>query len=108
MPSQLQCTGRRRRAPEIPLPARPRLTTVPLFPAALDAKGRILVDVTSPSTWFYRAAMLDTTKGEMTIIPLDFPGDSMAPGWTRDGKIVRAGAELTGSLWRYRAVRSPN
>ena len=89
---------------EIPLPASPRLTTVELSPTAVDARGRLLLDVTSPSMWFYRAAMLDTAQGKLTPIPLDFFGDAMAPGWTPDGGIVSAGAGLTSSLWRYREV----
>jgi hypothetical protein len=60
------------------------------------------MDVATSSTWFYHAAMLDTASGKLTIIPVDFSGDIMVPGWTADGGIIGAGATLTGSLWRYR------
>jgi hypothetical protein len=87
---------------EIRLPNSPRLTASPLSPAAVDARGRVLMDVATSSTWFYHAAMLDTASGKLTIIPVDFSGDIMVPGWTADGGIIGAGATLTGSLWRYR------
>jgi hypothetical protein len=87
---------------QVPLPPSPRIAAVELSPTAVDARGRILLDTTSPSMWFYQAAVLDTAQRKLTVIPLAVTGDSMAPGWTPDGKIVSAGAGLTGSLWRYR------
>jgi len=94
------------REEEVRLPPAPRLTEVGLSPTAVDAKGRILLDTTSPLTWFYRAAILDTATGKMTLIPLSVFGDSLAPGWTPDGKIVAAGAGLSATLWRYRQTPS--
>ena len=91
---------------QVDLPPSPRLTTVDLSPTAVDAGQRILLDTTSPLTWFYGAAVLDTTTGKMTPVPLPGFYDCMAPGWTPDGKVVCAGAGLTGSLWRYRQAPS--
>jgi hypothetical protein len=91
------------RTDEVGQPPNPRLTTVGLSPTAVDAKQRILLDTTSPLTWFYSAAVLDTGIGRMTSLRLPGFFDCMAPGWTADGKIICAGAALTGSLWRYRA-----
>jgi hypothetical protein len=85
-----------------------RIAAVELSPTAVDARGRILLDTTSPSMWFYRAAVLDPAHGKLSVIPLSFRGDSMAPGWTSDGRIVSAGAGLTGSLWRYRQAHPSN
>jgi hypothetical protein len=91
---------------QLVLPPNPRLTTVDLSPTAVDARQRILLDTTSPLTWFYGAAVLDTATGKMTPVP--WPGfyDCVAPGWTPDGKVVCAGAALTGSMWRYRHAPS--
>ncbi len=91
------------RTEDVVHPPTPRLTTVTLSPTAVAAKGRILLDTTSPQTWFYSAAVLDTASGRMT--PLRLPGyfDCLAPGWTPDGKVICAGAALTASLWRYRS-----
>jgi eukaryotic-like serine/threonine-protein kinase len=96
------------REEEVQFPTSPRISAVELSPTAVDVRGRILLDTTSPSTWFYRAAVLDPAQGKLTVIPLSFSGDSMAPGWTPDGKIVSAGAGLTGSLWRYRQTHPSN
>jgi len=87
----------------LPLPPSLRLTNVGLSPTAVDARQRILVETTSPQTWFYAGALLDTATGRMTRLPLPGFYDCMAPGWTPDGKVLCAGAGLTGSLWRYRA-----
>ena len=91
------------RTEEVIHPPNPRLTTIALSPASVDAKQRVLLDTTSPRTWFYSAAVLDTTTGEMTSLRLPGFVDCMAPGWTADGRVICAGAALTGSLWRYRA-----
>ncbi len=91
------------RTEEVVHPPNPRLTTIALSPASVDAKQRILLDTTSPRTWFYSAAVLDTTTGAMTSLRLPEFFDCMAPGWTADGRVICAGAALTGSLWRYRA-----
>jgi predicted Ser/Thr protein kinase/DNA-binding beta-propeller fold protein YncE len=91
---------------QVNLPPSPRLTTVDLSPTAVDARQRILLDTTSPLTWFYGAAVLDTATGKMTPVPLPGFYDCMAPGWTPDGGVICAGAGLTGSLWRYRQAPS--
>jgi hypothetical protein len=52
--------------------------------------------------------MLDQAHGSLTVIPLPVTGDAVAPGWTPDGKVVSAGAGLTGSLWRYRQTHPSN
>jgi hypothetical protein len=96
------------REEQVPLPESPRIAAMELSPTAIDARGRILLSTTSPSLWFYRAAVLDPVQRKLTIIPLTLTGDSMAPGWTPDGKIVSAGAGLTGSLWRYRQSHVSN
>jgi serine/threonine protein kinase len=91
------------RTEEVVHPSNPRLTTIALSPASVDAKQRVLLDTTSPRTWFYSAAVLDTTTGAMTSLHLPGFFDCMAPGWTADGRVMCVGAALTGSLWQYRA-----
>jgi Tol biopolymer transport system component/predicted Ser/Thr protein kinase len=91
------------RTDQVPLPSSPQLTQGGLSPTAVDARQRILVETTSPETWFYSGALLDTATGRMASLPRSGFYDCMAPGWTVDGSVVCAGAGLTGSLWRYHA-----
>ena len=93
---------------EIPIPANLRIADIEQAPTAVDSRGRVLIDITSPSTWFYRAAVVDSVHSKLTIIPLPVTGDIMAPGWTPDGRIVSSSAGLTGLLWRYRETHPSN
>ena len=89
-------------ASDVKMPAEPRLTPVAMSPTAVDARQRMLVDTTSPLTWFYRSAILDLRSGEMTPVPMPFTGDCLSPGWAEDGSIYCTSVGLTASLWRYR------
>jgi hypothetical protein len=89
----------------IKLPSEPRLTQVSMSAVAMDASQHLLVDTTSPLGWFYRAAVLDVRSGEMTMIPMSFVGDCVAPGWGQGGTVFCDAVGLTGSLWRYQRAR---
>jgi hypothetical protein len=86
---------------DVRVPNTVRLTTVSLSPTAVDARQRILLDTSSPDAWFYRPAMIDARAGVLTSVPLPVSGDCLAPGWTPDGRVVCAGVDLLGTLWRY-------
>src|SRR5262245_12617358 len=85
----------------IAFPAESRLTQLRLSPTAVDANQRMLLDVSSPLTWFYRPAVLDLRTGALASIRSTQVGDCLAPGWAGDGSILCEAVGLTGSLWRY-------
>jgi hypothetical protein len=78
------------------------LALPPLAPSAVDDRGRILVTVHSPKSFYYRPAILDPAAKSVTPLHVSFEGDVLSPGWTRQGEIGAAGARYFGSLWRYR------
>jgi eukaryotic-like serine/threonine-protein kinase len=78
------------------------LALPPLSPSAVDDRGRILVTVHSPGSFYYRPAILDPVAKSLTALPVTFAGDVSSPGWTGQGEIGAAGSRYLGSLWRYR------
>jgi sugar lactone lactonase YvrE len=88
---------------EIRVPAGYRLTTDPLSPNAVGRDGRILVEVASPSSWFWRLAILDPGAGTIQMVATP-EGDVESPGWTRDGKILARVTAMRSSLWRFKVV----
>lgn len=91
---------------KLAIPDEYRLTVQPLSPAAVDARGRILITVVSSHSFYYRPAILDPANHTLSMIPVTFDGDVATPGWTRDGNIGAAGGRYVGSLWRYRRSQS--
>ena len=84
------------------VPSDYHLALPPLSPAAADDRGRILVTVHLPGSFYYRPAILDPAAKSLTALPVAFAGDVSSPGWTRQGEIGAAGSRYLGSLWRYR------
>jgi len=78
-----------------------RLTAMPLGATAVAKDGRILVQVASVDSWFWRAAILDPASGRTTPIPLHYEGDLFFPGWDREGRVLALGIGLKGSVWRF-------
>ncbi len=76
----------------------------PLSPRAVHADGRILVQVTT-GTWAWPAGILDPRSGRIQILPLGYPADMLAPGWSPDGKIVTLAAPVRSTLWRFRPAK---
>jgi len=89
----------------LPVPADYDLTSQPLSPNAVDARGRILVTVLSAHDFYYRTAVLDPAGPSFTVIPLAFEGDISVAGWAPDGRIVARGTRYRSALWRYRPAR---
>jgi hypothetical protein len=86
------------------IPPQYTLTGSPLSPAAVDASGRILVEVESLDSWFYLVGMIDPSRKTFTLIPTGFAGDLFGPGWTSDGRIAATGLRTSSSLWRYKPM----
>jgi hypothetical protein len=87
----------------LPIPAEYRIANAPAFsPAAVDARGRILVSVISKHTFYYETAILDPTSKSFTLVPIPMDGDAAMAGWAPDGRILVRGHRYSFSLWRYR------
>jgi hypothetical protein len=78
------------------------LAPFPLSSNAVGADGRILVQVTSRDSWFFRPGLVDPVSGRMDRIPLNYEGDVMAPGWGSTNEVVATGSPLRSTMWRFR------
>jgi hypothetical protein len=89
----------------LPVPPDYHIAIQPLSPAAVDARGRILVTVASQESFYYQTALLDPATKSFTLIPVAVEGDAFSAGWTADGRIVAAGERYPLSLWRYHRAK---
>jgi hypothetical protein len=83
-------------------PAGLRLTIQDFAPGAVDSRGRLLLEIASRDSWFYRLSMVDPEHDVITPLPLRFHGGLGSPGWTADGHITALGIGLASTLWCYR------
>jgi hypothetical protein len=88
-------------AEELPMPPEYHVAYPGLSPAAVDARGRILVSVASKDWWYYRTAILDPAAKSFTLVPIAIDGDASPAGWAPDGRILARGKRYFSSLWRY-------
>jgi Tol biopolymer transport system component len=70
---------------------------------AVAADGRIVVQVTPTSSWFWPAAILDPSTGKLDVLPPG-AGYDMKGGWSPDGHIVYDARSFRSALWRFRPV----
>jgi Tol biopolymer transport system component len=73
-----------------------------LSPAAIRSDGRIAVTVLRPDSWWDETGILDPATGKVERLNVPYSGDSMAPAWTADGRMISSGLLIEGSLWRFR------
>lgn len=59
----------------IPLPRDLRPTTDGFGATAVDARGRLLIEVSSADSFFYSPALFDPARNTVTCIPVRFEGD---------------------------------
>jgi Tol biopolymer transport system component len=85
----------------IPLPADVRMTTDQFSANAVDARGRLLMEVSSADSFFFSAAIYDPESKILTRIPVKFSGDIWTPSWGSDGAIAALGASFSSSIWRF-------
>jgi hypothetical protein len=78
------------------------MALLPMSGSAVDQRGRVLVQVTGRDFWFWQPGVLDPATGRLDRIPLNYDGDALSPGWSRDGAVVIAGFSLASSIWRFR------
>jgi len=93
-------------AEELPVPAEYHLANPSLSPAAVDARGRILVSVASAHSFYYETAILDPAAKSFTLAPMAIDGDGCRAGWAPDGRILALGTRYLLSLWRYQRSKS--
>jgi len=84
------------------MPAGLRLTIQDFAPGAVDSRGRLLLEIASRDSWFYRLSMVDPEHDVITPLPLRFHGGLGSPCWAADGHITALGIGLASTLWRYR------
>ena len=92
-------------AEELPVPAEYHVAYPGLSPAAVDARGRILVSVVSKHCFYYQTAILDPAAKSFTLVPIAIDGDAAPAGWAPDGRILARGKRYLSSLWRYQRSR---
>ena len=88
-------------AEELPVSAEYHVAYPGLSPAAVDARGRILVSVASKHGFYYETAILDPASKSFTLVPIAIDGDAAPAGWAPDGRILARGKRYLFSLWRY-------
>ncbi len=88
-------------AEELRLPAEYHVAYPGLSPAAVDARGRILVPVSSSHSFYYLTAILDPAAKSFTLVSMAIDGDAAPAGWAPDGRILARGKRYVSSLWRY-------
>jgi Tol biopolymer transport system component len=85
----------------IPFQQNLTLTSTPLAANAIAKDGRILVQVASVDSWYWRAAILDPASGQVTRVPVHFDGDLFFSGWGSDGRVLAMGIGMKGGVWRF-------
>lgn len=92
-------------AEAIPLPEGLHFTSDQLSAHAVDAQGRMVFEMSSPDSFFFRTAIYDPARKAVTAIPVRFDGDMWSPIWTPDGRIATIGAGFASTIWRYHPAK---
>ena len=90
----------------LPIPSEYHIANPGLSPAAVDARGRVLVSVISNHSFYYQTAILDPASKSFTLAPTAIDGDASRAGWTPDGRILALGERYLFSLWRYQRSKA--
>ena len=78
---------------------------IPLSASAVGSDGRILVQGGETNTWSYYVGVIDPSKKSVKVVHLAFDGDTVVPGWAKDGKIVSVGFRYRMNLWHFRRLK---
>jgi len=89
---------------EISLPSDWSLAPMPIGQSAIAKDGKILIPVSPKDSWFYRLAILDPVRGQASVIPVIYSGDTVNGGWASDGRVLAAGLPLKSHVWRFKQV----
>jgi hypothetical protein len=86
---------------EVPVqPGTLRLAPVTLAGAAIHPDGRVLVTTAAPDSCHWQTALLGP-EGKLQPLPVDFNGDVIPAGWSKDGKVLAVGLGNYSDLWRF-------
>ncbi len=77
-----------------------RLVPVALAGAAIHPDGRVLVTTAAPDSCYWQTALLGP-EGKLQRLPVDFHGDVIPAGWSKDGKVLAMGFATYSDLWRF-------
>ncbi len=72
-----------------------------LMPNAIGRDGRIALEVVSPQSWFWPAAILDPAAGTIALTASG-KGYDMWTGWAFDGSLVSTASPLQSRMWRVK------
>jgi hypothetical protein len=69
---------------------------------AVNADGRVLVTIASPSSWFWRPGILDFGEKSAKVTPIRASPDiDLFPsGWTEDGQVLAIARRVGSSIYR--------
>jgi eukaryotic-like serine/threonine-protein kinase len=87
------------------LPPAVRMPRTRLGSSIVGADGRIVVEVALPGEWAWRIGLIDPPSGSFALSPVNFPGETLSPVWTRDGHLVAMGSRIGFSMWRFHPAR---
>lgn len=91
---------------EVPIEGPLRLAPVTLAAGVIGVDGRVLVAAAPNDTLFWRPA-LRGADGKLQLLPVNFGGDVIPTGWSKDGKVLAMGYALRGELWRFAMQDGP-
>jgi hypothetical protein len=77
-----------------------RLAPVPLAGTAIHPDGRVLVPTAAPDSCHWQTAVLGP-DGKLQPLPVNFNGDVIPAGWSKDGKVLAMGFGNYSDLWRF-------
>lgn len=86
---------------EIRVPPDDSLAPVSIGQSAIAKDGKIIAPVSPADSWFFRLAVLDPARGQASIVPVTYGGDTIAGNWAADGGVLATGLPLKGRIWRF-------
>jgi hypothetical protein len=77
-----------------------RLSPYTIMSNAVDANGRIIVQLALQDSWFWPVGIVDPHKGDLVKVWPDIETD-MFGGWTDDGRVLGGSRATQSVLWRF-------
>ncbi len=93
-------------AQEIPVKSDAPITPIPLGPSSINSTGKMLIGVVPNDSWFFRMGIMDLSSGAVTMIPLNYAGDTMVSSWTSSGRVLATATPIRAHIWHFKPVAS--
>jgi len=90
---------------EIRIPNDLPLNHLVMSGTAIRQDGNVLVGVQTKDSWFFSLAVADPASAKLTRVPLNYTGDILLSGWTKDGRIMAFGEPMRSRIWRFRPIQ---